>query len=413
MKTIHFLPVILLSAGLILFYSCSDNTVDNFYSSKTVHGIVRDAAGEPFYPAKVWLNHDTYQSVNPDGSFTFKNVEKPYDLTINIPWSTEYICFKNLTTMEPKLSFNTNAPAIYPYRALLFITYPRFTQLNNMKFTFLNSDTRYSYYPSWQQTDSSLMLTIAWSGNQRIKGKVALLWYTRDYLGNIISYDRFGYRDTAVSPGETVYLKLTASELSYNPPENILTVNLPGGVMLNSIDVGISFDGYKRNSGISLIGLSANTVPLTYVVPGALSLNYQLYVYVNYPDNSYYAAAGHGGNVYIPSEPPVNLLYPADNDSADYNTEFSYSGNGKVYVTEFYANTGYGTCHFSVVSDNDSVRLPILPFFGIFFPPGTQFSWHVTRYNDFTYINEFVSDKRISISQYNRTWSDGRYFYLK
>jgi hypothetical protein len=138
-----------------------------------------------------------------------------------------------------------------------------------------------------------------------------------------------------------------------------------------------------------------------------------MYAYLAYGYNSYYALTGHGGFVYVPSYSPVNLLRPADNDSADYNTEFYYSGNGKVHVTKFYASTNYSNYEFSIVSDNDSVRLPLLPFFGIILPAGTQFTWSVRRYNDFANVNEFVSDKRNSILRFNTTWSGSRYFYLK
>jgi hypothetical protein len=412
MKTIHFLPATLLSAVLSLFYSCSDNTVNNPYGSNTVRGIVRDLNGAPVHPARVWLNHDTYRDVYPDGGFSFANVKTPYDLTIGRQGSHEYTCFKNLTAMEPKLCFNMEAPFLYTSQALLFITFPKFFQGNQVKFTFLNSDKRYMFFPSGQ-TDSSIIITINWNESSLIKGKAALIWYTRDYLGNVISYDRFGYRDTAVSPGQTIYLKMTDSEFRYNPPENIVTFHMPAGVMLNSIDLGISFDGYSSSSNISFWGLQGSGAPLTYVVPGALSLNYQIYAHITYPHNSYYMLAGHGGDVFIPSFPPVTLLYPVNNDSADFNTEFSYGGSGNVFLTRFYASTQYGSCDFNVVSESDSVRLPILPFFGLFFPRGTPFSWTVTRYNSFADINEFVSDKRISTSQYNTTISETGYFYLK
>ena len=77
MKTIHFLPVILLSAGLILFYSCSDNVVNSGNTSADVNGTVLDQDGHAVYPVRVWLNHESYKDVNPDGTFSFNNVQYP------------------------------------------------------------------------------------------------------------------------------------------------------------------------------------------------------------------------------------------------------------------------------------------------------------------------------------------------
>ena len=408
MKSIQFLPVILLSAGLILFSSCSDNVVNSGNPSNSISGSVFDQNGNVVYPARVWLDYYPYQNVSPYGTFSFNDVRFPYDLTVGRPGSNEFIRFRNLTTHKPKVYINLNPPVTYRHQALVYMTYPVLLPRGETQVSFLSKGVKYVTNRTYQ-SDSSMLLTINWTGNSVISGKAALIQYKYDSNGKIISYDRFGYRDTLLSSGETIYLRILNSELQFNPSESSLTVDALGSGPIDTYEMGIAFDGFSKSSDISLFWLYGSGNPVSFLVPGSLSLEYQVYAYLHYSRNTIYILAGHGGYVYLPQYTTVNLLYPFTTDSADYNTDFIYSGGGNVCVTSF---LGPG-CNFSVVSTSDTVRLPILPFFGIILPAGSQFSWGVKRFNSFTNVDEFVSDKRISVSQYNTSASETGHFYLK
>ncbi len=413
MKTTLCSLLLFLAVSLIFISSCSDDQIlNNGNVTSNISGSVLDRDGFPVPSVRIWLNNESYTESGGDGNFSFKNVKTPYDLAMSVPFSNELTVFKGLTNFSPKLYLDNTITPIFTNQAMVFMTFPGIYPNGESRISFLTNESRYQYSQN-SSLDSSAVFIVKWNGSSKIKGKVALIQYKHDIFGKIVSYDRFGFRDTALSAGETIYIKMTDSDLQFNPPENNVTFNLPGGLFIHELEVGIAFNGYNKFSNIVLMHVSGGSLPLSVVVPANLILDYQVYAYLNFTGSTYYTLAGHGGIVYVPAVTPVNLVHPETGDSADYNTDFVHDGTGNLFVTSFYSISGYPNCIVKVVSGSDSVRLPILPFFRINVIPGTQFSWNVLRYDGFAGVNEFASDKRISNSQYNVTSSQPRQFYLR
>ncbi len=412
MKPTFFLTVILLFAALFLLSSCNSDEIITGSAPFSVKGTVLNTTGFPVYPAKVWLNYNAYVDVNADGTFLFNNVKMPYNLTVNKQWSTEFTVYEGLTSLSPRM-YLSGGTSNLQNQAYMIVTLPKAPSNGKSSVTFLCKENVISGF-QFIGSDTVLVSYIQWGGNNtRLEGKLAAIQFERGVNGQITAYNRFGFKDTAISAGETIYIQMKASDLPYNPPESSVNIIFWQGSN-NGVYLDIVFDGYKSNSAIWLAGISGSNIPVSYVVPGMLPLDYSIRANVTYTGGYSQMFLVPGSIIHIPPVQPVNLLSPANGDSAGYNTDCVHDGTSDVYITMFAPLIYPPNFIFHVVSSSRSVRMPVLPFFGIYPSAGTQINWEVNGYNGFNGINDFASDKRVSNYQYSVVYSSGaRHFYLK
>ncbi len=410
MKPTFFLTAILFFAALVILSSCnSDETVTGGNSS-TVTGTVLDVSGFPVSPARVWLNHDSYADVNADGTFLFNNVKKPYNLTVNRGGATEFTVYEGLTSSSPKMYLSAGGPNL-PNQANMIVTFPKPPNFGKSSFAFLCNEPVISgqYFGS----DTVVNYILHWWSNTRLKGKFTIIQFERDINGLPTVFNRFGFKDTAISAGDTIYLNFSSSDMQYDPSESSVNIIFPQGAN-NGVGLYIMFSGYKNTSSIYLGGTQGSNIPSSYAVPGTLPLGYSIGAFVGYPGGYSQLFLAPGSTFQIPPVVPVNLISPADGDSADYNTDFVHDGTSDVYMTVFSAVTTGGYFAFYVCSASKTIKMPLLPFFGINVPVGTEIGWGVNGYNGFNGINDFASESRLNNVPYSVVYSASeRHIYLK
>lgn len=412
MKPTFFLTAILLFTALVILSSCSDETVTGTGSVKsTINGQVLNSTGFPVSPARVWLNYDSYADVNADGTFLFNNVKKPYNLTVNSGGWTEFTVYEGLTSSSPKVYLYAGS-SILPNSATMIVTLPKPPNNGRSMVSFLCNENIISGFQNIGG-DTMLISTISWRGNNtQLEGKIAAMQCER--VGGLISvFNRFGFKDTSISAGETIYLNLTSGDLAYNPPESSVNITFWQGSG-NGVDLNIVFDGYKNTSAIWLGSVQGSNIPSGYSVPGTLPLGYSIRAFITFPGGNSQMFLEPGNIIHITSPHLVNLISPADSDSADYNTDFVYDGSSDVYMTVFSAVTSTGYFAFYVYSAASTVRMPVLPFFGINVPQGTEIDWGVNGYNGFNGIDDFASESRLNNVPFSIVFSSSeRHVYLK
>ncbi len=401
-------------AALFILFSCdSDVTITGGSSTTTVEGKVSDLNGFPAYPSRVWLNYEAYTVVSADGTFSFKDVQTPYSLTVNRHGSTEFTVYQGLTTYRPKVFINPGAMA-FQNQVCLVVTLPKPHNNGKNSVTFLSEKNLYLNY-QYSGSDTMVICYLHWGGNNNmLSGRLAAIQFERDQQFNISSFSGFGLKDITISAGETIYLKMTAGDFQFNPPESRVNVFFSQGSYQNGVYLQIAFDNYNKNSNINLGGTSGPNIPVSYTVPLKLPLGFRIQAHISYQGGYSDMLMNPGSTIHIQPVQPINLISPALNDTVDYNTDFVHDGSSDVYMTYFSPAIQPSNFSFLVYSSSLSVRLPVLEYFGINPPPHLPIGWDVSGYNGFNGINDFASDKRLTIYKSDVVKSSGsRQFYLK
>ncbi len=413
MKPSFFLTAVLLFAALVILSSCDSDEILTGGSSTTVEGTVLDLNGFPVYPSRVWLNYEAYTVAGADGTFSFKDVHTPYNLTVNRQGSPEFTVYQGLTTYHPKVFISPGGFALQN-QACLIVTLPEPPNNGRSSITFLSEKKMYISY-QYSSTDTLVICYLHWGGNDnRLSGKLAAIQYEEDQQYNITSFSGFGLKDISISAGETVYYKMTAGDFQFNPPESEVNVIFSQGSYYNGVYLEIVFNNYDKNSGISLGGTSGPNIPVSHPVPLNLPLGFKIQAHISYQGGYSDRLTSPGSTIHILPVQLINLITPAVNDTVDFNTDFVHDGSSDVYVTYFTPVMPPGNFTFLIYSSELSVRLPILLYFGINPPEHSPISWDVHGYNGFNGINDFASDKRLTNIRSDVVNSNGsRQFYLK
>ncbi|RPI15378.1 MAG: hypothetical protein EHM58_14210 [Ignavibacteriae bacterium] len=417
MKTTQYLSIILLITAVTFFSSCnSDEIITNGSgNSSTVIGTLIDSRGEPVYPMKVWLNYEP-AFVNQNGSFIFDSVSFPYHLMLNKPGDSAYFYYSGMINKKPVISLPDFYYMDQVKTATIFLSVPR--PLNNGRnlVKFISKDN-ISIYSSFFQSDSNGVIEISWKGEQnKITGKIIVLQGQVNENQSMISYDKFGSKDTAVKAGETVFIRLNSADLQYNPIESNVSLNMPSGVTGVNIEAQIAFDGYNKNNNLVFYTLWGSQpvipVPLNLLLPYKINLivSFSNWKHLQRHCNILLAPGGTANII----DKDFTLLYPAhDTSGVDYNTKFVNNGSSGLYLT--HVSLDYYPQHFflHIYSASNNFSLPYFPMYNLNFTSGTRFNWYSVNYDGYTNIDEFISQNRMDNKPFYSANSESRRFTLK
>jgi hypothetical protein len=329
--------------------------------------------------------------------------------------------YVGLTSRNPKiylLHSYYNEPQ-YQNLASIYLVFPRNAQNGITYMRFISKEERVISYQQLFTNDSSATIYVKWQGlSTRINGKVVLLRCLKEPNGIVSSFTGFYARDTFVTAGETMFMKVKTGDFQYDPTENQVTVRLPAGFTHYGLNTEIAFIGYNKNFNLGFNDVYS-PLPLTFKVPGTLPLIYKIHAQINFRSQA--TNVNHQSDLYlkpweiayVPDPSGFYLLYPAnDTTGVDFNTDFVHSGTRGVHVTTFRKNYS-GSVVVNVVSSSNTVRFPMVIYYGVTIPPNTELSWSVTNYDNYRNVDEFVTDKRFANEPCNIFSTSTRRFRFK
>ena len=403
MNKSSILKIILHGFLLFTFFfclSCSNNVVAPSTNFTNVQGKVTDYYGNGLANIKLELNSNRQEmeaTTNPDGSFLLTNVMTPYTITV-LTDSDNSVTFNELSNPMPKLPINKFQSEIYHTQITVII--PSINNNQEAKVIYFDDSGLYTSMGIIFSTNF-FNLQQDWSINQSTTGKIAVLTYTKDNSGNIISYDNYGEKPLSIT--NEVYTRIVFNDidLGTNPAEINLTgdLNLPVGI--NNPNAKISMNrnsfGNVYNYGFTYAYHynSGSFSVLTPIIPGNI---YKYYV-------NFFAFSIDGLTVTktVELNPSFNnivtvnviptLISPQDNEeNVDYNTLFSISNEqpAGIYEIQFSYIKNYIQKKLIVFTERESFRLPAVRDTNFVFPSNTEVTWSVSKFSGFNSVDKFT-----------------------
>ena len=247
------------------------------------------------------------------------------------------------------------------------------------------------------------LLTIEFSDNQPVTGKVCALIYSYDSNG-IISYNKFGVIDNVtVLPNSNNNLTFTDSMLSYNPPESQLS-----GIILNIPPHNNWFTSCLWISVSPRLGwyYSANNWfyctengNFNFNIPSNLLVNYFPVFTISYSDST-----SNGGNIrmnyILPKSGATNLninvpSYPQISSPpalsyVDSNTIFSYNENYGPHIYHILISDSLKS--YNIYTTENNINLRNLWKFGFGkFTANSKISFTVESFGNYNTVDDYVN----------------------
>lgn len=382
----------------------SDNTVTPPGSS-TVNGKIVDFRGAGIGGATVWIDSNIATS-NFDGTFSINNIEAPYNVKVvqtDGPNSYGYY-FENISNFSPNLyvqagsssafqgTFNiTIPPMVANQRASVFVTDNGSFQ-NNTQINFPTTNT---------------ILNMTWNEGNQKSAKIIVLVYTM-VGGDIVSYDKYGEKDTVITSGGTVNYTFTAPEVSLDPGEASISGNvvLPGGYSVPKATTFILFAGQGSLTTRTLIGNQLLSNAFALMVPTGLPTTPKVGIFAEgsgndgqYVYENFQLLPGSAGNNLNLSASPV-LGTPINNATGvNLMTDFSFSAGSGTGMYFIYIDGV--TKDFVINTNNTGFKIPDFSQFGLSMVNGETYSWTVAKVISVGSVNDFVSTSLNSNTSYS------------
>lgn len=388
-----------ITASVIIFIfslnGCDKDLIVPVSTVKNITGKIYGIYGYPQKDLTVRIGNNTAVT-SIDGSFYIANVEIPYDLYIKDSARSKGYVYKGLNSDNISIPI---VPSDNPStsQASIQVNYPSGMFQSAGKLIFTDEDYINSYSDAGPNGGS---INLYVTSGTPIQGKVIVLLYTKS-AGNIISYDRFGFKDSiTVTAGGNVTVNFSDTELSYNPNEKTLSYNL------------IPFSGYTASYRFPFLHfgtrqtlLYASTIEFeiinsdnfTIVIPEQLPISFTP-IFFAYAQNSSgvrcqekFFLSGISGNLQMNAAP--QLIYPPDNfQNADTNTIFSVDKyNTEPGIVSIVFNESSSNTTYQILTAFDNVTLQGLSSFGFGSLSNKTFNWFCEKLGEYQSVDEYLS----------------------
>jgi hypothetical protein len=249
--------------------------------------------------------------------------------------------------------------------------------------------------------------------NTSISGRIYYLEIKYDTTsGKFISYDKFGIKDITIFNGQNDTITFSKAEVSYDPPEQIIQVNVsyPSYYQLRPPEIHLSCPTKYKSSDLNLFydGMGSILVP---ILPQGefktkLFIEYEIYFpTVHNLRGQECRYANLGEPIFLDHNKTVNLISPLNGYTlASDTTTFEITDMEEPAIYEFNIYN-YSNYHFISLYTKRK-KLNFSDFRTTFFEvsPNTEYRWVVRKFPLFNTVDEFVS-KPFMI--------DNRYSYIE
>jgi|GEM_PF-3240055 hypothetical protein len=415
-----YLFILLLFYPVIFLSGCNDNTVNSLSGLSGIAGKLVDYHGNPLggYEIDLISNFQSAKTFSSnDGSFKLNNVIRPYTVSVKINSLAE--TFKDLTTSNPVLTLNNDAP-VNLYNATIIVTIPSIDSNQRASATYFDG-TGLFVCSGIFNNPGLCTIYCGWNGNSNTSGKVAITIYTIGSQYELISYDNYGEKPISISNNGFSRLEFDSIDLNTKPSNTNVSGNiyLPTGFQMSGQSVSLnrySF-GSLNNSGILYSYSSTNnnnySINLPYFGPNI----YKYYLKIQLANNNVFCSKifevfpGFYQNLYV--NPPPQLTFPADSvNNIGYNTIFSFTDEfpAGIYLVAFKLNRYYSKA-INLYTSSLNIKIPSIQDTNYRLNPNSLCAWSVTKYTGFNSMDDFVSVPLGNNSKYTEmTSTPVRYF---
>jgi len=390
----------------VIISSCSDGGIEPESAKIDISGKISALFNIPVSNVVVKVN-EKITTTSAYGDFSLKDVTIPYDLIIIDSINKAGCIYKGLsrTNLDISLSYISQSYS----NANINITYP--IDLSNFdgKAIFTDGNQR-SYYGDL----SNISINIG--NNTTLKGKVILIFFTRDNSNNITSYERYGEKDSiTVTAGGTTNVNFTANDLQLNPGEITISGNFSDLQGLNNYKFFTLSFGKRKSTGYSNLVLFSEIQGNNFnlVLPTNLPTDYTPLIYINvqgtYPkgilsEQFVLPKGGTGINLSI-SDFPSQINPPENAINVDTTTLFEWTsgtGNG-IYYLVIHDETQLIT--YTINTNSMNTSLEGLYSLGLGNISNQTFSWYCGKYGNVSSLDEYLDPERNNIGYYSATTS--------
>lgn len=389
------LTLLIPASFIIFFFSCSDTMVN--YSDVSGKIYIYD-----YYPAanvKVTIG-DAVTRTGADGSFAFKNISYPYNLTVLDSMSTNVFVYKNLSTDKVNLTIGDYSGAFYS--AAIEVNVPDSLIGNHLKGKLIFTDGQYVNACKSISGNSNTTLYLSFPDNEPVSGKVILLTYKIDNSGKIISYENFGVKNNFnVHPGILNQCAFDSADIAFNPGEQTVTgsINFPSGYKnyfsdfyLSFTDKKILFNGFNDYNFQTFSGSV-----FSIIIPAGISEPFNTFASSNCNGPLGYSLEGfkvlpNSSNI-LEFNLPSEIISPESfATNVNNSTLFSYSKSTGEGIYEIYLKDRSNLADYYITSSSNVFTLEDIDNSGFGSIRNHNFTWLVRKKGNYNSVNEYVNN---------------------
>jgi len=314
----------------IYFSGCNNNSVNITEVQQTVNGKVYNEYHQALPNVKVKIGEQGSQT-SYDGNFVIENVFAPYDLIILDSLNKFGYFFQGLTIQNPEI--NIVNPSLHPRVCVMNVNLPTIIPITFGKLIFTDT-IDFNYYADI--TGHNLTFNLNLKDDNPVIGKLIILMYSKNGFNQIISYDKFGFKDNiTISPGGNINVNFLASDFTLKPGLTNVNLNMYGKYQNENKYFYLSFgkNVYQNISGNPAFNQGYGSY-VDFNIPTGLPFNYStLFCISGFLDsNSFigpyqqqFLVPNGVYGLHLDVEAPPALAYPPNNfGGVDVNTTFSF-----------------------------------------------------------------------------------------
>ncbi len=412
MKIKSVLPAIVLFSLSIIHLNC--DTVTGPISN--ISGKVVSSNNQPVVRIKVMIG-DKSAYTSYFGTFSFSDVQFPYDVKVIDSSGRNAYLFKGLSTGEITLPLSLSYYS--GDNAVIKVTLPDNILKENLngKIMFTDGNT-VNFYQDISEETSTSAIFIPVNGYS-LTGKIILLIYRKDADGSILSYENYGESPSmTISPYATYYYAFDSTDISLDPGEETVTgsFTLPDGYSSTYAAFFLCFAAYTGSGSLTGFGPDFSELkenPFSIKIPAGLPRQFSTIVQSSAHSNTgstfeTFPVYPGSSNELILNEPPL-LVSPEDHEkNVNDGTVFSYSsGPQGIYRIRFVNQSRYA--EYIIVTANNNFTFAELDQIGFGSYSNNYFRWQVEKTGPSGSMNEYVTKNSSTLRSFQQR-SDVRTF---
>ncbi len=392
-KSFSALAILSIAVIFFLSFSYTDNPL-NQTQSIDVNGKVMDHYGNGIAGVSAIIGNQITSTVY-DGSFTIKNVSRPYDLKLlqeTGPLKLGFV-YEGLTTETPQANFNLEGGKYNSTE--LSVTLPGLKQDQRVYLAF--TDGMYvECIGGWG--GSFYDIHVIWPGTDpTINGKVVVLIYNFGENNTSSTYENYGEKDITLRNGINDTIAFAPYDLVLDPGEENISGTIVNPISYTNLNsqLKLSFKSggnfYPDASSMSSEGGFTFNInvptglpsPVRFAIYGfAATENYKIYT-----NNGLEVFPGTLENVLQIPE-PILLETPENNASMiDTTSDFTFSASSEGVNAVLFATKNI---MLYVITQSTNIRIPNFSYYGLDLP-ADDYTWFVQKHIGLRTTDEFVS----------------------
>ncbi|MBK8550194.1 MAG: hypothetical protein IPL53_03710 [Ignavibacteria bacterium] len=398
---------------LTFLSGCDDSTGP----VSTVTGKVVSSNNQPVFRIKVMIgDKSTYTSYF--GTFTFSNVEFPYDVKVIDSLGSNAYLFKGLSTGEITLPLRFSS--YHGDIATIKVTLPDEIMNENLngKIIFTDGNTVNFFQDISEQSSTSAIFVPVFGYS--LTGKIILLTYKKDADKSIVSYENYGESPfMSISPYQTYYYAFDSVDIALDPGEETVSGNfiLPDGYNSTYASFFLSFASNTGSGSPAGYGLEFSEItenPFSIKIPTGLPRQFSTIVLNSAQGNSggsfeSFPVSPGSSNDLILNEAPV-LISPDNNEkNVNDGTVFSFSNSSPqgIYRIQLLNISRYA--EYTIVTANNNFTFDELDQIGFGNMNNNYFRWLVEKTGPAGSMNEYVTNNTGSFRNFIQRSNEGSF----